>query len=244
MDCVDIIMPVYNCEKYIGEAIETVKKQTYTNWKIIIINDNSTDNTKKEIEKKLEEKIIFIDLKEHVGVAEARNIGLKNSKSRYIAFLDADDMWVENKLEEQLNFMKKNEYGFTYTSFSYLKRNKQKKVKKIPESLTYNQPLKNTIILTSTVMIDKQKIEEFCMPQIHSEDTATWWTILKKGKKAYGLNEVLSIYRITKQGLSSNKIKNIRKTWDLYRKFEKLSYTKTLYYFSNYIVHAIEKRII
>ena len=243
MDCVDIIMPAYNCEKYISKAIESVKKQTYKNWKLIIINDKSTDNTKKEIEKYLDEKILLINLEKHVGVAEARNIGMEKSQNRYIAFLDADDMWKENKLELQLKFMKQNNYEFTYTSFLYLKNGKEKQVKKIQESLNYKQALKNTIILTSTVMIDTKKIEKFKMPSIYSEDTATWWKILKKEKTAYGLNEVLTIYRITPQGLSANKFKNLNKTWSLYRKHEKLSLIKSIYCFTNYIINAINKRI-
>lgn len=244
MEYVDIIMPVYNCEKYVGNAIESVKRQTYDKWRLIIINDNSSDDTKKEIEKRLDEKILFIDLKEHVGVAEARNIGIKSSQNQYIAFLDADDIWLEEKLQKQLEFMKKNDYGFTYTSFTYLKENKRKNIKKIPESLNYKQALKNTIILTSTVMVDKEKIKDFYMPHIYSEDTATWWKILKRGTKAYGLNERLTIYRITPQGLSSKKFRNLGKTWNLYRKQECFSCIKTTYYFLWYMTNAIKKRIV
>ena len=243
-DCIDIIMPAYNCEKYISQAIETVKQQTYTNWRLIIINDKSTDNTKNEITKVQNEKITIIDLKENVGVAEARNIGIKEAQNRYIAFLDADDMWEKDKLEKQLKFMKKNDYEFTYTSFTYLKNEKRKEVKKIPQSLNYKQALKNTIILTSTVMIDREKVKEIHMPNIPSEDTATWWNILKTGAIAHGLNERLTTYRVTKQGLSSNKIKNSKKTWDLYKKQEAFSYIKSMYFFSHYMVNAIKKRVI
>ena len=172
MDYIDIIMPAYNCEEYIENAINTVKKQTYKNWNLIIVNDYSTDGTKKKILENVNEKIQLIDLKSHVGVAEARNVGIKKSKNRYIAFLDADDMWKENKLYEQLKFMKQNEYEFTFTSFSYLKNGKIKRVKRIPSKLNYNQALKNTIILTSTVMIDQAKVKNIKMPKIESEDTA------------------------------------------------------------------------
>ncbi len=244
IEYIDIIMPVYNCEKYIGSAIESVQRQTYNKWKLIIINDNSSDDTKKEIEKRLNDKILFINLKKHVGVAEARNIGIRNSENQYIAFLDADDIWLEEKLQKQLEFVKKNDYGFTYTSFTYLKDGRKKDVNKIPQSLDYKQALKNTIILTSTVLINKEKVKEIYMPNIPSEDTATWWKILKSGIKAYGLNERLTIYRITQQGLSSKKFRNLGRTWNLYRKQEGFSCIRTIYYFLWYVLNAIKKRVI
>ncbi len=244
MDYIDIIMPAYNCEEYIENAINTVKKQTYKNWNLIIVNDYSTDGTKKKILENVNEKIQLIDLKSHVGVAEARNVGIKKSKNRYIAFLDADDMWKENKLYEQLKFMKQNEYEFTFTSFSYLKNGKIKRVKRIPSKLNYNQALKNTIILTSTVMIDQAKVKNIKMPKIESEDTATWWSILKQGYTANGLNENLTVYRVHEKGLSFNKIIGIKRVWNLYRKCEGLTYFKTLYCFMNYAMNAVKKRVV
>lgn len=249
MEYIDIIMPVYNCEKYIKEAIESVKKQTNKNWRLIIIDDFSTDNTIEEVDnsiKDIKEKVLLIKSNEHNGVAKTRNIGIEKSTNRYIAFLDADDQWKEDKLEKQIDFMKKNKYSFTYTQYTYLKDEKEKKVKTFPNSLNYKQALKNTYILTSTVMIDTAQItkEYIYMPNVESEDTATWWNILKKGYIAKGLKENLTIYRITKKGLSSNKFKNLKRTWNLYRKQEKISFIKTIYYFTNYIINAIKKRII
>ena len=248
MEYIDIIMPAYNCEKYIKYAIESVKQQTNPNWKLIIIDDYSTDNTIKEIQnsiKEIQNKVQLIKLNKHVGVANARNEGIKKSKNRYIAFLDSDDIWKKEKLEKQINFMKINDYGFTYTLFTYLKRKKEKRVKIFPESLDYEKALKNTFILTSTVVIDKTKIKEeyIKMPNVESEDTATWWKILKNKNIAYGLKEDLVTYRITKNGLSANKIKNLKRTWNLYRKQEKLSILKSISCFISYIFHAIRKRV-
>ena len=248
MECVDIIMPVYNCEKYVRIAIESVKKQTFSNWNLIIIDDKSTDNTIKEIEiaiENIKEKTILIKLDMNKGVANARNIGISNSKNRYIAFLDADDIWKEDKLEKQLNFMKENGYIFTYTSYRYLKKSRYKKIKKVPKYLSYKSALKNTFILTSTVIIDTKNItkDKLIMPNIGSEDTATWWNILKNGYTAYGYGEILTTYRITKYGLSYNKFVNIRRTWNLYRENEKLNIIKSAYYFLNYIYNAVKKRV-
>lgn len=249
METVSIIMPAYNCEKYIGQAIESVKKQTYSDWILIIIEDASNDNTVEEINikiKDIKEKVIFIKNMKHIGIAKSRNIGIEKSDSKYIAFLDADDIWDKEKLEKQLNFMLENKYSFTYTNFSYKKQERIKKVKLFPKKLDYKKALKNTFILTSTVMIDITQInkELIKMPNIQSEDTATWWNILKKNFIAYGLKERLTIYRVHKEGKSFNKIKNIKRTWNLYRNYEKFNFSKSLYYFLNYIINAIFKRVI
>jgi len=249
MQEIDIIMPAYNCAKYIKSAIESVKKQTYQNWRLIIIDDGSTDNTAQVIQSAtndIKEKVELIKCKKNLGVAEARNLGIRKSTNRYIAFLDADDVWLESKLEKQLKFMKDNAYEFTYTLYTYCKNNRKKEVKHFIKTLNYKQALKNTFILTSTVMIDTRVVpkELLHMPNVKSEDTATWWRILKQGYIAYGLEENLTLYRVTKQSLSSNKFVNLKRTWNLYRKQEKLSIIQASYYFVNYVYHAIIKRII
>lgn len=246
---IDIIMPAYNCEKYVKYAINSVKAQTISNWKLIIIEDASNDNTLKIINeniKEIQEKVALIKLQKNVGVANARNIGIEKSNNRYIAFLDADDIWNKEKLEKQIKFMKENEYAFTYTLYSYSKNEREKQVKYFPKSLTYNQALGNTYILTSTVMIDTEKIskEIIKMPNIPSEDTATWWKILRNGYVANGLQENLNKYRVGINGLSSNKFKGLKKVWNLYRTQEKLSITNSCYYFIKYLFYAIIKRII
>lgn len=241
-------MPAYNCKKYIKQAIESVKEQTYKNWELLIIDDCSTDNTRKIIEdniKDIKEKVVYIKSDKKLKVANARNKLIEKSKGQYIAFLDSDDIWKNDKLEKQIQYMEQNDYGFTYTSYIYLKNNRKKKVKKVPVKLTYEEALGNTIILTSTVIIDTNKInkELIKFPDIKSEDTATWWKILKKGYVAYGLNEKLTIYRIIKGSLSYSKKDAINKIWNLYRKEEKLSIMKAYKCFILYSYHAILKRV-
>ena len=247
-DFVSIIMPVYNCENYIKSAIISIKEQTFQNWMLIIIDDGSTDNTLKYIKEEIEDikhKVKLIELATNTGVANARNIGIEQAKGKYIAFLDADDFWKKEKLEKQIHFMKANNYNFTFTSFIYLKKDKQRKIGKIPDKLNYKESLKNTIILTSTVMININEIdlELLKMPNINCEDTATWWKILRNNEIGYGLNEELTVYRIRKNSLSNNKFKTIKSTWDIYRKIEKLNLLYSAYCFNGYIINAIKKRI-
>lgn len=249
-ELVSIIVPVYNCEEYVKETIESIENQTYKNWELIIIDDNSTDNSLKIIKEKVKEnkeKIKYIHLTENKGVAIARNTGLEIAQGNYIAFLDGDDVWKENKLEEQMQFIKQNDYGFTFTSYTYLKENGNKDVKKIPKKITYKEALKNTTILTSTVIIDTNKIDKklLVMPNIRKgQDTATWWQILKNGNTAYGLDKRLTLYRVRNNSLSFNKVKALKRTWNLYRNVEKFSVLKSSYYFLHYMWNAALRRIL
>lgn len=247
-DLVSIIVPVYNAAKYIGKTIQSVKNQTYVNWELIVIDDGSTDNSLEVIENQIQDiknKVKVLSIIKNKGVANARNVGLYKSKGKYIAYLDADDIWQKEKLETQINFMKQNQYDFTYTSFAYLKEKGVKKVRKIPRKLNYRKALKNTAILTSTVMINIENIEKKLleMPHIGSEDTATWWGILKQGYMAYGLNEILTLYRRTNTTLSANKLTSLKRTWNLYRKLQKFSIIKCIYYFLWYAWNATKRRI-
>lgn len=246
-ELISIIIPLYNKEKYIEETIDKIKKQTYKNWEIIIIDDASTDKGRKICEKYVDKKIQLITLEQNSGPAITRNKGIELAKGRYICFNDADDYWKENKLERQIEFMKDKDCAFSYCEFQYINeqgkaKNKKTKIQKVVD---YKRALKNLRILTSTVMIDLKKIEKdlIKMPDVLSEDVATWWQILKEGYKAYGLQECLVHYRVTKDSLTSNKFQAARNRWKLYRCFEKLSIIRSTYYFAHYAWNGIIKRM-
>ncbi len=248
-DLVSIIIPVYNSERFIEETIESVKAQTYTNWEMILVDDLSSDNSEAII-KRMQEKdrrIKYIKLKENSGAAVARNTGIENAKGRYIAFLDSDDLWKVTKLEIQIDFMKVNEYGFTFTSYELMSEDgtRLNKIVKVPQSVNYDELLKNTIIGCLTVIIDRNIVGDFRMPLLRKgQDTATWLKILKNNcKYAYGVNENLAGYRLVEGSISSNKIDALKRTWNTYRNVEKLSLIKSCYVFSFYVVNAIKKRI-
>lgn len=246
-ELVSIIIPVYNAEKYIKETIETIKNQTYTKWEAIFVDDCSKDNSVKIINEQLSTNIKLICLKKHSGTAIARNEGIKVAKGRFLSFLDADDLWDSKKIEKQLEFMKNNNYSFTYTAYKYINENNTKQSKKInvQEKLEYKEALKNTRILSISVMIDLENIkkDDCYMVNVMNEDIATWWKILKKGHVAYGLNEVLVYYRRYKNSKTSSKLKNATYRWELYRKEEGLSLLKSIYYFIHYAFYGIIKRI-
>ena len=247
-ELISIITPVYNSERYIKDAINSIESQTYPYYEAIFIDDGSCDNSAKIIEsyKIKNDRIKIIRLKRNKGVSFARNIGIRNAKGRYLCFLDADDVWKENKLESQLNFMKENNCAFSYTAFKYMNNEGTKVGKKInvKSRLDYNKSLLDMRIITCGVMIDLKKIPKiYCyMPKIMHEDVATWWKILKKGYVAYGQNEVLTYCRKSKKSRSSNKLMSARYRWKLYKNHEKLGFIKSIYCFINYSLNAIIKR--
>lgn len=247
-DLVSIIVPVYNAEEFINDTIKTVQDQTYKNWELIMIDDCSTDRSTEQILKYKSDKIKLIKLKKNSGAAICRNTGIKEAKGRYIAFLDADDLWKKEKLEVQLEFMKEKKCAFSFTGYEFADKDGvgNGKIVKVPEKINYKQALKNTTIWTSTVMFNMNKLkkEDIYMPDVkRGQDTATWWKVLKTGVEAYGLNKNLSIYRRSTGTLSSNKFKALKRTWDLYRNVERLNIFYSLYNFLWYCFNAARRRI-
>lgn len=247
-DLVSIIIPVYNAEKFIEETIESVLAQTYTNWELILVNDCSKDNSVEKINKYLSDKRIkLINNEVNSKAAISRNNGIKVSKGKYICFLDADDKWNREKLKKQVSLMKEKDCAFSFTGYEFANDKCIPNGKKVyvPKRIIYKQALKNTIIWTSTVMFDMEKLtkDDVYMPNVKSEDTACWWSILKKVDCAYGLNEVLAYYRRTEGTLSSNKVEAIRRIWNLYRNVEHLNILKSSYCFCFYALRAVLRRV-
>lgn len=246
-DLVSVVTPVYNSEKYIKKTIDSVLAQSYENLELILVDDCSTDYSKKIIEdyKQKDSRIKLISLKKNSGAAIARNTGIKKATGNFIAFIDSDDQWNEEKLEKQLKFMKINNYGFTFTAYEMVKDAKKIKNVIVPEKIEYKGLLKNTVIGCSTVMINKDIIGDFKMPNVRKgQDTLTWLKILENEPFAYGLNSTLTKYRIGNKSISSNKISALKRTWSNYRKFTDLNLFETVYYYVYYIFNAIKRRII
>lgn len=243
---VSIITPSYNSEEYIKYTIASVQKQTYPHWEMIIVDDCSSDNSFQiaELYSKKDNRIKVFKNESNKGVAYTRNVGLSKARGRFIAFVDSDDLWSPFKLERQLSYMKDNSYFFTYTNYQIFNDSTGYKGKIVcgPKVMNANDVLKNTAIGCLTVMVDRVQVGEFSMPLIdHMEDNATWYNILKKGHKAYRLDEVLSYYRDRSNSLSSNKINAAISQWSVYRNYFSFSFVRSLWYFSNYASNAILK---
>lgn len=246
---ISVIIPVYNAEKYLQETINTVLEQTYTDWELILVDDCSSDGsfqiaTQNE---SADTRIHVIHSEKNLGASKSRNLGLDAAKGRYIAFLDADDIWNADKLTRSLQYLQENDFGFVFTGYEFAdeKAVGTGKIVHVPTVITYRQALKNTTIFTSTVIFDTEKISKsyIYMPQVASEDTATWWQILRKTGPAHGLNENLVLYRRSSNTLSSNKLEAVKRIWYLYRKVEKLNFFYSAYNFAGYAIRAVIRRV-
>ena len=244
-DIVSIITPVYNAESFLEDTVNSVLKQTYQDWEMILIDDCSTDKSREIMEKLalMDDRIVPIYSEVNEGVANSRNKGIEKAKGRYIAFLDSDDLWKPNKLEEQVKFMKSKDIAFSFTGYEFINEDGERlgKIISIPSKVTYNELLKYNCIGCLTVMIDKKKIDKVEMPTLKHEDFITWLSILKKDIDAYGINENLASYRKRTGSVSENKIKSATWTWNILRNIEKLNVIKASWCFANYAFITVKK---
>lgn len=252
---VSIIVPVYNAEQFIAETVSCVQGQTYDAWELLLVDDCSTDASREIISQKsrADQRIRLIVQDQNGGAAKARNRGIDEACGQYICFLDADDIWLPDKLKIEVEYIKRVQQtiapdaGFVFMGYEFADASGAGlgKVVHVPERITYQQALKNTTIFTSTVMIDRNIIsdEDIYMPCIASEDTATWWQILKKYGAGYGIDENSVKYRRSEDTLSSNKLTAVRRIWNLYRRQEKLSVIKSIYCMFFWAFRAVFRRI-
>ena len=230
---VSIIMPTYNCAKFIGKTIESVIAQTYENWELIIVDDCSKDNTEEVVSKYKDNRIKYHRLENNSGAAVARTEAMKKASGRYMAFLDSDDLWKKDKLEKQLEFMNKNNYNFTCTEYEQIDEegNKLNKVIKVKKRADYNRILLDCPVGNSTVMYNVEKLGKFEVPNIRKRnDDALWLQILKKEKYIYGMPDILMEYRIRSNSISSNKLSLVKYHWQLYREIEHLSVFRSVFH--------------
>lgn len=250
MAAVSIVTPVYNAAAYLEKTVELVEAQTFADWELLLVDDHSADGSRALMER-LAAKDARIRVLETApgrkGAAGARNTGIGQARGRYLAYLDADDVWKPDKLERELRFLQEEKAAFVFTSYEFGDENAAGtgKIVHAPRSLTYRQALSRTVIFTSTVLFDLDRIDRelVYMPEVPSEDTASWWRILRAGYTARGLDENLVIYRRPGRSLSSNKFAAIARIWRLYRVQEGLSVPASAGYFCLWAVRATLRRL-
>lgn len=244
---VSVIMPAYNAEKTIDKSIESVLRQTYQAFELIIINDNSTDHTLERIDywKGKDSRIRSVNNKKNSGVSVSRNVGVKSALFEWIAFLDSDDLWTADKLEKQIDFMRLHpEDNFFFTGTAYIDENGNSFSYKfhVPPRVTYKELLKQNSIACSSVLINKELLLKHPMhnnPEIH-EDLAAWLQILHEEEHAVGLDEALLIYRISKSSKSGNKLKAAKMQWNTYQ-YIGLGWIKAVSCFLSYAWRNLKK---
>ena len=259
MDCkkneilVSVIIPTYNAEKYVEKAIESVCiQQGEFRIEIIVIDDASKDTTvnrieeyKKQIGQNLIEnrEIVLLQNEKNLGVAETRNKGIREAKGKYLAFLDADDWWQEDKLLRQIELMEKEKAVLCATGreLMYPDGSSMGKVIDIPKEITYKMLLRTNSIPCSSVVMKTEVAQEFymCHDELH-EDYILWLKVLKKYGKAYGINQPMLKSRMSEGGKSRNKIRSAKMQFGVYR-YMQMGIFKSCYYFIQYAIHGIKK---
>lgn len=248
-DLVSIVMPTYNSESFVSDAIESVIGQTHGSWELLIVDDCSTDGTCCIVEKYVEAdaRIHLFRQESNRGPALARNLALSVAKGRYISYFDSDDLWLPEKLERQLLFMTDNGVGMCFTSYETINEDgTHRNYVHVPYRIDYRGFLKKPVTCTHTVLFDTELIPRslLVMPDIRKrQDGATWLQVLKTGVLAYGLDEVLAKNRKRRGSVSSNKLEAMRYTWHLYRDIEHLSVPYAAYCQFWQLFHATVKRI-
>ncbi len=232
---VSVITPMYNAADYLAQTIESVIQQTYKDWELILIDDCSEDDTQIIAQSYAEKdsRIIVLRTNKNLGMAEAINVGCCEAQGQYIAFLDSDDMWLPQKLEEQLMFMKEKDCAITCTSYVQINTEgtKEGRLFKAREKVDYKRVLLDCPVGHSTVMYDVYKLGKQVVPNIRKRsDDALWLQILKSEPYIWGLQNTLVKYRLREKSLSSNKLSLVKYHWKLYREIEHMGVFSSVFH--------------
>lgn len=251
---VTIIIPFKDNLKYLIAALKSIFRQSYKNLKVIIIYDNEDKSDLHKINffskikaKKNKIPIKIIINKQNLGAGYSRNIGIKKSNTKYVAFLDSDDLWKKNKLKIQVEFMEKNNQVFSHSSYFVIDiKNKIISSREAKSSISYDQLIKSCDIGLSTVMMNLNFVKKnnLYFPKINTkEDFVLWLKVISKLKLIRGIHRKLSYYRKTKNSLSSNKIISLINGYKVYRHYMKYNKIKSLYYLAILSLNSIKKNL-
>lgn len=237
---VSIIIPIYNSEKFIAESVESVQKQTYHNWEIILVDDCSTDNSVSIAVAMFQKdtRIQLYQLSINSGTGVARNFGVSKASGRYISFLDADDLWKPDKLQKQLDFMVANNLPFTFSFYDCMNEKGESLNKRVeaPQNLSYRQLFFCNYVGNLTGIYDVSYFGKIEISPIRKrQDWMHWLSILKKIKTAKPVSESLAIYRIRDNSLSTSKLDLIKYNFAVYTKFHGYNFGISLLCMSGFL---------
>lgn len=243
---ISIITPCYNAAAVIAETIESVLAQTYQNWELLICDDCSTDNSVAVIKSYCEKdsRIKLYSTPKNTGTpAEPRNIALNNAKGEFIAFLDADDQWFPNKLEEQIEFSDKSGYDFVYSDYEKISWNgvRDNRIIKMRKIANYSNMLLTSNVPCLTAMIKRETLKGVRFKAISNEDYVFWLEILKHGITAHNTGVIHGLYREAKNSRSANKYKVAKHHWYILRKIECLGLLKAIFCMITYAYIGLKK---
>ena len=228
---IDVIIANFNKGDYLKECLDSVLNQTYKNWCVYLIDDCSNDKSRDVLKKySNEDKIKITLLNENCGPSYCRNLGIKNSESEYIAFLDSDDYWPENKLEIQINEMINNKYDFSYTDMKYFFSDKNEDFKKtnLPKIYDFAKFIQKSTMSTSSILIKRSIINNISFKKVKHEDYLFKCELLKNGNLSFKAFNTFVYYRINRNSRSASKISNLLNLWKINKQHNNLNFLNNL----------------
>lgn len=218
-----VIMPALNAEAHLARAVASVQVQTRSDWELIIADDGSSDGTLPVAFSyaKTDPKIRVLSRAERdaTGAAAARNRGIAKARGRYLAFLDADDEWLPEKLRLQVGRMETEGLALTFTGF-WRDRSTRRYEVKVPPRVTREGLLRGNVMGTLTVVCDREQLGDVAFPGLSMrQDYALWLDLLGRVEAAQALQAPLAVSHVTPGSLSSNRLRATRATWRVYREF-------------------------
>ncbi len=246
MSYVSVIIPYFKKKDYIKKTIKSVKNQTYKKLEIIIIYDDEDKSDLRIIKdlQSLDSRIKIIINKKSLGAGRSRNVGIDSARGKFIAFLDADDLWKKNKIKLQLNYMIRNNIDISHTNYEILKTNqKNKKIIKSRTFKHYKQLLSSCDIGLSTVMMKKRLISKKCkFPNLKTkEDFVLWLSILKRKNKIIAIDQNLTTWRKLNDSLSSSIFQKFKDGFTLYNQYMRFNILKSIFYLFILSINSLKK---
>lgn len=243
---VSIITPAYNSAKFIAETIQSVQNQTHENWEMIIVDDGSSDETLAIVQAFIDKdkRIQCYKLAQNSGPAVARNFAIEKAKGSFMTFIDADDIWFPNFIENSIKTIEKTGVSFVFSSYKRSNENLEFVYSDfiVPQKVTYTDILKSNSISCLTAFVAIHKLGKKYMPLIRKrQDMGLWLNYLKVIPFAYGIQEIQAIYRIRENSLSRKKSDLIQYQWQFYRAVEKLNVFQSLYYMAHWMYRGFMK---
>lgn len=243
---VSVIMPAYNAERFLEDAIRSVMAQSVTDWELLVLDDGSTDATAAIAANLAQQdpRVRFLPNETNMGVAKTRNRGFDLCRGQYVALLDSDDIWLPEKLEKQLALAQNTGADILYCSYGIMDEHGKQQCDDflVPQKVDFETFLVNSVISCSTAMLSRKVVEKYrFVPSFYHEDLVLWLQLLKDGYSARGVEMVLAQYRVMQGTRASNKLKSALNRWRIYRRYLGLPMCKSMTLLVKYAILGVKK---
>ena len=235
---VTVIIPLYNGARTIVETLRSACAQTVRELEILVIDDGSSDGGPALVEdfSRDDARVRLLRNEKNLGVGRTRNRGMREARGEYLAFLDSDDLWKPQKLQRQLALLEETGADLCFAAYAFIDEAGKETGReyRVPQSVDYDGLLGENVIGCSTVVLRRSRTQGFWMdPHYFHEDYVFWLELLKSGRRAVGINEVLVLYRTG--GRSGNKLRAAKNRWIVYRKSQRLGFWRSCGCFWRYV---------